>query len=138
MYHGNLLSQTVREALIVLGALLSFRETSITRDKLSAATGLSAGRVKACVSKLLMAGWLASDSRGGLFLPPDFSKCTLSDLIELFDGWVHIGNANLDALSGVSGRGCRLVHECEDNARDAVTAGLSAIRIEELVKEVRT
>ncbi|MCC8020030.1 MAG: hypothetical protein LIO85_09710 [Rikenellaceae bacterium] len=132
IYHGNLFSKPVREGLIISWTIIRLYdgEEKITKRLLAAHTGLPASSVTYTVSKLIMHGWLVADTK---VLTPvsDFTGITLYDIITVFDGWLHIGNANLDSLHNVTQPGCGMIWSCENLVRELLEERLATITVNE-------
>lgn len=134
MYHGNLLSKPVREGIITACGIirLGFENGKVTKSMLSAGTGLPVSTIRNIVSKFTVHGWLEPDSKG---LRPCaiFTEITLYDIVTVFDGWLHVGNANLTSLHGITPEACALVWDCEKLTGEVLKAALSALPVKDFL-----
>lgn len=129
-YRNHFLSERTQTALLVLYALrrsyLS-RGVGITKKDLVALTGFSAVAVNTFLSHLLSMKLMESEDRK--FYPGHkLDSATLYDLIERLDGWVHLGNANLEGMTGnLTDR--MYLSGCEACIRKGISDYLKSIRL---------
>lgn len=129
-YRINFLSERTQAALLVLYALRRNYLNAgkgVSKKDIMSLTGFSAAAVNNFLSHLLAMKLV--DSHVRKFFPgAGLNGASLYDLIEYMDGWVHLGNANLENITGnIADR--IYLSGCEANIRKGICDYLKSVRL---------
>lgn len=133
-YYTNFLSERTQGALLIL-AMLSWEYVRTgeggNKKEIEKLTGLSNGIVNNHISCLLSMGLVEFHKRK-LYPAAKLTSASLYDLIEYTDGWVHLGNANMENISGNAAARI-FIASCECKIRKGIYDYLQSIRLSSLL-----